>query len=473
MSTFVFEYNLTINGENMIEQLQSALIKEHKRDKKLTYIAYGLIVSIIVVVLGFFGGIIFRAIFAGEDVPAYVRYVLAIAVLSYLGYAVSKILKLNKREKEIDELFQKLALGSKAMSVTSYKEYRIIIPLGKTTYKMYPVEFQMFTLECNPSKHYKLPVHPAVAPEFLKLLSGANFATVNEHLSELYSDNTHEPNTTRNTNESFETMKEQEVFEDTPLKSVAEYKEFLKTELNETVETVDENRRKSRMLTKVFGVAAVAVVIGFMAYIFYNVFTKGASFSVTNVFIVMGILMAGYFIVYFLFLKPKIAKAYPGMNANEMVQSPQYEFKTKILPRIIQYVNPGAQYLMHGYVNYEEIMASGMFRDARYKITGNDMIIGRYRGVPYQFCDLTVEIEKRVQRENDGAEYALCGQYFTAKFNKSFSSPVYIIPRTGLKGIFMGNSVSSYLSGNGEKIQLEDPEFMKMFNAFNLKTLNS
>ena len=455
----------------MTEQIRLALIKEHKRDKKLTYIAYGLIAVIIIAVLGFFGRIIFNAIFAG-DVPEYVRYVLIIAILFYLGFAASKLLKLNKREKEIDELFQKLAAGSKAMNVNSYKEYRIIIPLGKITYKMYPVEFQMFTLDCSPSKPYKLPVHPAVAPEFLKLLSGANIAAVNEHLSELYSDAT--PNSSQNAStETFEMMREQEAFEDTPMKSVEEYREFLKTELSDTVEAVDENQKKSRMLTRTFGIAAVAVVVGFMAYIFYNVFTAGESFSVNNVFIIMGVLMVGYFIVYFLFLKPKIAKAYPGMNANEMVHSPQYEFKTKILPRIIQYINPGAQYLMHGHISLSEIMSSGMFNDGRYKVTGNDMIIGRYRGVPYQFCDLTVEVEKRVTRENDSVDYAFCGQYFTAKFNKSFSSPVYIIPRTGLKGFFTDNSASVHISGSGEKIQLEDPDFMKMFNVYGTDQIES
>ena len=454
-----------------MEHLKNALLREHARDKRLTFIAYGLIITIVVVLLVVFGRIVLTALL-GADVPSYVRYVLAIALLSYVGYAVFNILKLNKRQEDIEDLFRQLQNGAKAVGITSVKEYRIIIPLGKITFNLFPVEFQLFTLDNNAFKSYKLPVPGAAKSDFFTYLSGVNVENVNEQLSELYAE-TPIANPSGGITSSFSQMQETESFEDTPMKTVDEYRTFLKTELKDVVANVDENRRKSQKFTLVFGVSAVLVVFGFMGYIFYNVFTAGASFSVTNVFIVMGVLFAAYYIVYFLYLKPKMSKEYGDTPTDVALHTPQYEFKTKILPRIIDFISPQATYVMHGHVDYAELIASGMFTDANYEITGNDMIVGRYRGVPYQFCDLNVEVKRRISRDDDDPTYAFCGQYFVARFNKSFVSPVYIMPRTGITGFFRDNSASVYIQGTGEKIQLEDPEFMKMFNVYGKDQIES
>ncbi len=458
----------------LADNLKLLILKEHARDKKLTYIAYSLLAFIVLAAAIFIGGWLLKAMDPEGTMPAYPKIMLGVALLGYIGYSVWKIIKLNKREQQIDDLFTHLASGARALDIIESKEYKITVPLGKVTYRMYPVEFFKFALDNAPMRYYSLPVHPSFGTDFKTLLSGANLGKINEAIADIYA-----PNDARNAAKAVEAPNERAgdpsapAYDDNaPIRSVEEYREYLKAELSDDIAKIEKSREDSQKMKKVGMIAAIVVVLAFVGYMIYQ-FSSGpmvdeqgnSTFSVTGIIIFMAVLFGGYFAYYFLVMKPKMmANSNPAdLGPGGVAMTPQFSFKTKLLEKIISFASPGAQYVMHGHVSEEEFLASGIFSTGlKYKLTGNDLIIGRHHGVPFQFCDLNAEIQKRVTRENDGPEYAFIGQFFVARFNKSFSSEVRVYPRTSL----FKSGISQYTQTHGEKIELEDPEFMKLFKVY-------
>lgn len=440
------------------EELKLSLLKELARDKKLTYTAYILLAVVIAVVLALAGKYIVGIFYHGDDQNAslYVKAVLAIVVLGYIGRAVWKIVKLNKQEKVIEDIISKVHAGAKATNISEYKEYRITIWLGKITYRMCPVEFCQFSLDTDPRKFYAVAVHPAYITDFKNYLSGVDLDVINQKISDIYTGG-----------DDAASAQEEVVDDNTPVKTLDEYKEYLKGELGDTVEEIDTNRAKSRSLAKVFMVFAVIAAVAWMGYVVYTSMSSGGYLNPMKIVIPMAVIFGGYYVVYFLFLKPKVAEAFPNATTGGIFQTPEYDFKNRVFDKIVKFVSPGAEYVMHGHVNNADILASGLFSpESNYKLSGNDLILGRHHGVPFQFCDLTVEVQQRFTKENEAPPCAFYGQFFMARFNKSFSSPVYLVPKRGVKGFFFDNSASTYMQHSGDKIQLEDPEFMEMFNVY-------
>ncbi len=128
------------------EELKNILLYEHKRDLRLTYIQYGIIGIVALLILGL---IIFLFVATGANVgdavgglindsidgvnnsayPAYLKIVIPVAFLGTIGYFVYGIIKLHKRPKHIEEFLQHLEKGAKTMQVEESKVYKLKIPL--------------------------------------------------------------------------------------------------------------------------------------------------------------------------------------------------------------------------------------------------------------------------------------------------------------------------------------------------------
>lgn len=101
-----------------------------------------------------------------------------------------------------------------------------------------------------------------------------------------------------------------------------------------------------------------------------------------------------------------------------------------------------------------------------YSIDGNDQILGTHNGVAFQYCDATVQHQSSWSNEKEAPSEVFTGQFFIARFNKKFLNPIYITPKLGFVQNYKTNSIKEYTNDLGDKIQLEDPEFMKMFDVF-------
>ncbi|GHU98911.1 hypothetical protein FACS1894159_02120 [Bacteroidia bacterium] len=467
---------------NLQEELLIALQRELAREKRLTYIAYGLIAVVALLVVIFLGGIILGSVM-GEEVPLYPKIMVVVALVAYIGYAVWKIMQLNKRDGQLERLFGHLASGARATGITETKEYKIIIPLGKVTYKMCPVEHQIFALDIEPMNLYTVAVPRGYATDLKNLLSGADMEAIARSQRELYAAKgkpaamaataagavaaaggiAGSATAAATASAEAENTAAQLPDNDAPLKSVDEFRSFLGGEMGDQLAQLEAKRASSRKTMRILGLAAGAVAAIWVGYIIYSIAIKGGQLNPMQFIVPMIVLCGGYYVVYFMFLKPKNVNPTGQMAAGGL--TPGYELKSGIIERIVKFISPGAQFVMHGHISRPEMMASGLFSDGHYTLSGSDLVIGKYRGVPFQFCNLAVEVEKRVKEKNEGPSYAFYGQFFVARFNKPFSSTVTIAPRTGLKGFFSDSETSLHIHSAGDKVQLEDPEFMKMFSV--------
>lgn len=435
----------------MNEALQLALLKEHARDKRLTFINYLWIwivaIAVIYLAYHFLGSVFFENLLKEMNHP-YLKFVVPGVLLLYMSYGIANIVKIGRRKQMIEELGVKLSHGSKATNIVESKVYKITIPLGKLNIRLCPVDYFMFCLDCNPARYYNLPVPYAYMPDFKNVLSGASLDTLYDHLNDIYS--------------------EKEIVydpaDDVPVKSVAEFREYLTSELQDDVKSLEEKRKSAGKMSNIGQIIMVVMTVGMVGFSAWHI-KSGAEID-PFLFMKFGIGIAVvYYIFYFLVIHPKALRREGNMVPGAL-QTTGFQFKNNIMNKMVKFISPKAECIMHGHIGYEELLASGMFREDRYDITGNDLIIGRHRGVPFQFCDLTIQVTSRISQENEAPDTAFYGQFFVARFNKSFSTPVYLTPRKGLAGKMRNNDISTYTFHQGEKIQLEDPEFMQMFNVY-------
>ena len=128
------------------EELKDILLHEHKRDLRLTYVQYGIVGVVALLVLGLIaflfiatGASVGDAVsnFANDAIdgvnsskyPAYLKIVIPIGFLSCIGYFVYGIMRLHKRPKHIEEFLQHVEKGSRTVSIQDSKVYKLKIPL--------------------------------------------------------------------------------------------------------------------------------------------------------------------------------------------------------------------------------------------------------------------------------------------------------------------------------------------------------
>jgi len=156
------------------EELKTILLYEHKRDLRLTYIQYSIIGLVALLVLGLItyfilasGGsitglasnIVDESVgsFSQNEYAMYYKLIIPLAFLSCIGYFVYGIVKLHRRPKHIDEFLQLLEKGSKPVSITDSKTYKLKIPLLVVILNTCPVT-SLHVVFQHSRKAYSLPV---------------------------------------------------------------------------------------------------------------------------------------------------------------------------------------------------------------------------------------------------------------------------------------------------------------------------
>lgn len=463
-------------------ELKELFLKEHGRDKKFTIInliIMAIIASLVISLLLFLGVNFtdFLVDLMANEYALYYKLVLVALAAGAVGYVLSVILKLRKRPAKIDEFISKLEQRKRAMDIGDYVEHKITIPLLKINIKLCPITYIMVTFE-GEYKPFTLPIHPSLVADIKTLVSGADMSKMSETWSELYSEEDDEENPAESdvrkspAGAVAATLAAATVQDEsaavTPLKSSEEFRTYLKENLSDTIEDLESSRKSSKNLMLIMGIMSAILAVGYMAYILKSAFSSGAEGNYTisfSTFIPVIAAFALFYFIYYIFIRPKQIKA---LKSGEMtIQGDAgHNFKTKLFDKIIRYACPDAEYALHGHVSLAEFLESGMFDQKNYKIDGNDLVVGKHSGVPFQFCDLTVSHQKTFHKEGEDPDYVLYGQFFVARFNKSFSTPVYIVPKNGLAGFFTNNEIGNYLDTPGDKIELEDPDFMKMFKVY-------
>lgn len=425
--------------------IQEILLREHNRDKKLTYYAYAFYAIIGVLVIIVLSNILLSR-FNGEgstDTPIYYKLIIPFMIIAF-GFSIFKKVKaLNDRHLLIEQLFNDLKTGKKASSITQFVEYKLILPLGKIKVKLNPINFLSFSVQ---NQVYTIPVPVSIEPDFKVLLSGVNIDHVN------------------NLKENLNNAEIIKTTESVPLKTIAEFKEYADNELASIMDNLEKSRKKGMSFYIISTIFCILIVGGFMIFNYTTALntttnTDYGSSTFTSYIIGFAIVCALIYLVYMPIMKKKHQQI---GNSGENYTS----FKEQIFKKMIGFINPSFQYVEHGYIGAKDLYELGILKDKNYDVTGNDQILGSHNGVPFQYSDLHITYMPVIRMENESPTEVFSGQFFIAKFNKTFNTQIVISPKTGISGFITGNSFSSNIVKPSSKIMLEDPEFTKMFDVY-------
>ena len=432
-----------------LSDAKAYVLYETRREKRITL--RNLIIVVVLILIGIFLGIkyIFPIISQQvTNVPTYVKFVLPLALLLSAAYPLIRVWKILKRGEQVEEAFSLIAQGEECRIVSETDDYLTVIPYGKRSrIQMDPISYLGVSIK---NKTYILPIHyRSGSAEIKRVLTGADEGAYKEVMYELYN----KPQ--GNTLFDKAAVKSQAERAPITLKPVEEFRSFAEKELAPTLASMEKGRSASHGMFKISTIVAVAFVAVMMILAFTGVLNFSSQTSV--LYFIIGFVVFG---LLFSFVSMQQAK-------KKMAGTEDYtQLKSKIFSRVVHYISPDFQYIEKGHIGIGDLLASFLFRQERYDLTGGDQIIGHYNGVPFQSCNLTLTYRPTVRRENESDRVAFYGNYFVARSPKTFEHPIVIHPVKSFFGTLNDNDIAAYLNTGGERIRLEDPEFQKMFEVY-------
>jgi hypothetical protein len=231
------------------------------------------------------------------------------------------------------------------------------------------------------------------------------------------------------------------------VKTLDQLREFYDTDLKQDLAALEQQRQ--RVVTQslaVFGVLAVVGVAG-------GLFAMGRGLPpVILVFILIGCAVIGGICHYF-----------AGMDYRG-------GFKMIILRKMIQFVEPGLEYLPQQGIAKELFMAAGMFKQGIDRYRCEDMVQGKIDKTQLMFSEVHAEYKTTSGTgKNRHTEWHTIfkGLFFIADFNKNLHGRTVVLSDTAEKlfGLF-GQTLQSWNSSYGQLVKLEDVEFEKEFVVY-------
>ncbi|MEP7127783.1 MAG: DUF3137 domain-containing protein [Chitinophagales bacterium] len=145
-------------------------------------------------------------------------------------------------------------------------------------------------------------------------------------------------------------------------------------------------------------------------------------------------------------------------------------FKEKVIGAMVKVMDNQLIYTPGACINMNEYVASGIFRSRIDRYTGDDLVEGKLGATAVKFSELHHE-EKHVTTDSKGHRQEswitiFKGIFFIADFNKNFSGSTYIGPDAGDSFFGIGRFFEKWVTGKGELVKLESPEFEKYFTAY-------
>lgn len=152
-------------------------------------------------------------------------------------------------------------------------------------------------------------------------------------------------------------------------------------------------------------------------------------------------------------------------------------FKSTVVAEIVKQIDSSWLYVYDSCINERNYQQSGLFPHHYDRYRGEDFVSGRIDKTDFEFSELHTKF-KRVTYGAKGRRQEqwitiFRGLFMHADFNKNFSGTTFVLPDTAerLLGAF-GQSLQK-LSGRGELVKLENPEFEKRFVVYSSDQVES
>jgi hypothetical protein len=235
-----------------------------------------------------------------------------------------------------------------------------------------------------------------------------------------------------------------------------EFLSFVDAELSTELGSVNKQRKSTLRMFLI----STLICVAFVGFMVFGSMGKPSWFKNESMLVIVAVVFIALYGVSFtvsFFLKKSRGNATP---ATAIGYGFAYDFKDKVVRRMVEFLDPSFKYQVTNHIKLSEIMQSGLLQEQKYKLSGSDMVQGIEDGVPFKFSDVQVSREKVFVGKNESSEESvLVGSFFIAEFNKIFKNPVFVYAKKTFGGM-------GYLSYEGEKVRLEDPDFDKQFTVY-------
>jgi len=228
------------------------------------------------------------------------------------------------------------------------------------------------------------------------------------------------------------------------MKTLADFKEFCRTDLSADLHALEARRRA--VAQKLVYVGAGVAGLGAIALFF--IMQSGAPFFPGIMF---PVIIGG---ALFTFIAHLGSKGYVR------------EFKDTIIRKIVKFLDENLDYFPHRCIGRSTFMASQIFKTKPNRYKGDDYVCGRAGETQIEFSELNAEYESG-SGKNRSRRTVFKGLFFIGEFNKHFTCQTIVLPDTAenLFGGF-GKLFQSWNVLRGQLIKLEDPEFERYFVVY-------
>lgn len=232
------------------------------------------------------------------------------------------------------------------------------------------------------------------------------------------------------------------------MRSTEELRQLFDTELEDKLQTLEGKRKKVRTIS----IVQVAVFVLALLLFFY----AGELPTPT-----LGYWGGGALIVLFIFILVRFAKLRKEYVA---------EFKNNVVTAIVSLINPEWNYVPQGHISPVDYMESKLFTTRYDRYKGDDLVTGAIDKTDFKMSELHTEY-KTETTDSEGRRKTewhtiFKGLFAHMDFNKEIRGETLVLPDTAerLFGRF-GKKLQS-MSGRGELVNLENPEFEKLFVVY-------
>jgi hypothetical protein len=152
------------------------------------------------------------------------------------------------------------------------------------------------------------------------------------------------------------------------------------------------------------------------------------------------------------------------------------KYKNAMLPEIVKYANPSAEYIPDKFIEQTVFEESSLFpAQTIWDYKGSDFFNGKSSKTAFEFSQLHV-IQREERRSNGKSETSYTdlfkGIFYKADFNKNFSGETFVVPDISREffGSYLGEMLNKKTEGLMRKetklVYMEDVEFEKLFAVF-------
>lgn len=146
------------------------------------------------------------------------------------------------------------------------------------------------------------------------------------------------------------------------------------------------------------------------------------------------------------------------------------EFKNCVIRELVALIDPHLDYFPHRHIDENEYRAADIFRNRIDRFQGDDLVEGTFGATRFRFSEL-IHQEKHETTDSKGRKQTrwvtiFQGLFFIADFNKHFLGKTYVVPDARGSFLGIGKLFEKWSFGRGSIVELENPEFERLFTVY-------